>query len=412
MARKYRRATGVAGSAKVAPVAASAPTNRVPKAGQTPTVPPSRQAASAGGKSTACSGLPVARPLSDRNGGSDFATFLQGLTPEDIWAYPHFARVWIKRPLAVNERRALRGLCHGNVRVFSDGDRLRDAEGQIVRWSKDSRRKGSDGKPLHKKGEAYRVHINFPYQQEVHLICPTPEAIAYLHSRNDRAPSLNDMPATDKKPPLIIYAEIAHELILKDHIELQATFDAFAYCLVQRWPGTFGPRRAKRNRYVSAAGNLVSTGRRWPGNYRTAYTGKASPVTGQPDCFKNEGRYCGALAVRNQGIRSLSDLLDFDFRAYVLKTLRLEYLDMQHLGRWHRNKVEGTKRQKPEPDDIRTARVLMRAYGYDLNGYGTMSVQSFLNQYPFGRGPFVKSVSVEHLLPEAKSALDFGVTLT
>lgn len=345
--------------------------------------------------------------LSHRNGGSDFADFLRRLTPEDIFAYPHFARVWLKRPLDQAEHRRLRDLCQGTVRVFKDGHRLRDADGKIVRWSRDSRRKDKDGAPLHKKGDAYRVHINQPYQQEVHLICPRPEAITFLDARDDSVAFCNA-----KKPPLIIYLEIAHELILRDEIELRVAFDAFAHCLVQLWPGTFGPKRIRRSRFVSDTGNLVSTGRRWPGSYRTIYTGKVSPVTGQPECFKNEMRLCGSREVRKGGITSLLEWLNFDYGAYVLKTLRLEYLDMAHLGRWHRNKVEGTKRQKSEPADIRTARVLWRAYGYDLNGNGTMSVQSFLSQYPFGRGPFVKSIPIGHLLPVARSSLDFGSLLT
>lgn len=351
-------------------------------------------------------------------GRPSFADFLERLRPEDIWGYPHFVRVWIKRPLSKEEHKFLRSQCHGSFSVHNDGGFLRDAEGNKVLRTRDSRRKNADGKPVYKRGDPVRLHINLPYMRELHLICPKPAALKFLADRDDRVAFTNSgaLPERDKKLPKTIYLEIAFDLIMRDGEELRQAFDAFTHSFVQPWMGWRKKRvsaagdpnqkfeREKRTKFILPYANFVSTGRRWPGTSWALYTGKHSPVTGQIDAFKLEQRHHGAHAVRSVA-KNLHDLANIDYAAHMLKAVTLQTIDLERLGRYHNNKANGTKRQKPHPDDIRTGRVLWRAYGYDLSSNGTMSVQSFLDQY--GRGPFVKSIPFDHLLPDAESALCF-----
>jgi hypothetical protein len=97
-------------------------------------------------------------------------------------------------------------------------------------------------------------------------------------SRDDRIPKGDGaLPKRDRQPPLIIYLEIALDIILANEQILREAFAAFKRCFVQLWNG--------KNEAIEFDNGGMSTGRRWNGKYLSGYISKPSPVTGEVDCL-------------------------------------------------------------------------------------------------------------------------------
>lgn len=295
----------------------------------------------------------------------DAAAFLAALTPLDVYAYAHSTRILFKRPLTAEERQHLTDNCQ-SFDVRRHGQVVKDASGN------------------------FRQLNIFPFREQVQLVGANRVALEYLASRDDRVAKRNGaLPKRDRQPPLIIYLEIALDIILPDEQILRKAFAAFKRCFVQLWNG--------KNETIEFDNGGMSTGRRWNGKYVTAYISKPSPVTGEVDCLHIEYRICGASAVRAIGIASIADLLAFDFRAFWQKHLILRDVAIERLGRHSLNKRFGTRRQAPSPDDRRTGQVIWRARAYDRSG--GHSVQALIQNY--GSGPYLKRIAVDHFLPSA-----------
>lgn len=325
----------------------------------------------------------------------EHAIFLLSLDPQNIYAAHHFTKIWLKVPLAEDEHRIMKANC-AHFSAHAKGAVLRDAEGKIIIRKHDSWRK-RDGVPIAKRGDIIRVHLNQPFNQQLHINGANRKAREALLAHDDRIPNIfGNLPKRDPMPPLIISNEIALELIFSNEMDLLRAHEAFAHCLVQPW-------NSDHNRYSAGYAEFVSTGRRWRGKFQVLYTSH-SRVTGELNCLRHEERAGGAQAVRDSGILSLKDWAYFDFTERADKRLSLFALDKQRWGRFDRNRATGAKRQLPDDDDLHTGRMLWRVHGYDLGGSGTKSIQSVVVSY--GRGPFLTRLSVPHLRPPRYSSLD------
>lgn len=294
---------------------------------------------------------------------ADDSAFITALKPLDSYLYLHNARILFKRPLAPDERQYLADNCQ-SLTVHRHGQ-----------WVTDE------------NGASRQLNI-FPHREQVQVVGANQLALKFLALRDDRPPKNNGALAKrDRNPPLVIYLEIALDIILQDEQLLNRAFDAFTRCFVQLWNGKHG--------VIEFLNGGMSTGRRWNGKYATSYISKPSPVTGEVNCLHIEYRICSAQAVRAVGVNSLADLLMFDFRSFWEKHLILRQIDVERLGRHVLNKSLGTRRQAPGPKDRRTGQIYVRAYGY--NKSGTICAQALLQNY--GAGPFLKSIAVEHFLP-------------
>lgn len=300
------------------------------------------------------------------------AAFLAALNPSDVYPYCHSMRQLRKRPLTPSAQAYIRENCD-SLSVHRHGQLVSD-----------------------KRGRFHQVNI-YPFRERLQVVGPNPEVYKFLASLDDRIPdSTGKLPEHDLRPPLITCLEITLDIILSDEKVLRTAFDALKRCFVQRWNG--------KHETVEFGNGGMSTGRRWPGRYFTAYISKPSPVTGEVDCLHLEYRICSARAVRDIEVQSVSDLLTFDHTRFWKKNLVFLDIDFRRLGRNHRNKAEKRKRQKPDIDDRRIGQSLWRANAYDQSG--SLCVQEFLKNY--GPGPYLEPIPIGHLLPSSSQNASGG----
>jgi hypothetical protein len=300
-------------------------------------------------------------------GRTDHAAFFAALRPLDAYTYFHSMRLLRKRPLTVGEREHLGDNCTSLV-IHRHGQ-----------WVK-------DGSGVHRQLNIY------PFTEELQLVCPNRTACEFLAALDDRVPYSRDkLSKHDRHPPLIVYLEVALDMILPDEGTLHAAFSALKRCFVQRWNG--------KNETIEFDNGGMSTGRRWRGKYVTSYISKPSPVTGEIECLHTEYRVGSAPAVRAVGVASIGDLLTFDHVAFWRKHFLLSDVDLERLGRHFRSKNQRRQRGRPKrsADDRRTGQVVWRACGYDRSG--SLCVQALIRNYCSGQ--FLKRIASDHLLPSA-----------
>jgi len=137
------------------------------------------------------------------------------------------------------------------------------------------------------------------------------------------------------------------------------------------------------------------TGQRRPGRRFVVYIGRPSKITGHAHCLHVEGRHHGSVAVRQIGVHSVRDLINFDFDQYWAKHLQLYAVDLDLLGRTYMNRIRKERRQKFEIDvigpityrkDRRVGGLLYRHHSVDPET-GFRSVQRFIDE--FGRGDYL-----------------------
>lgn len=294
------------------------------------------------------------------------ARFLQAdtdaLRPAKVSFFFHKIFVWIRGTLTDAESLRLHANSQG-AEIRKHGD-----------WYY------SNGKPIYQ--------LNNPgFTFRIELKVPTAAAWTDLAQRDDTSVTL---------------AEFAVDCSYCDDAERLKTHRAFDVGFVQPWQ-----RSNDRRSWVGNDG--TSTGRR-RGMYHTWYSDRASPAAGDHDpetgevwaCFHMEARVNTGTKLKHLGIANAADAANFDHEAFWGERFKLWVVDFERLGRHHLNKAAGKKRRGPHPKggyngksyDWHTGRVLWRAHAYDDSGM--LSVQTFLKNY--GRGPFLKAVSVEHLL--------------
>ena len=146
----------------------------------------------------------------------------------------------------------------------------------------------------------------------------------------------------------------------------------------------------------------TSTGQRRPGRRFHWYDDRPHKLTGEPNVFKIEGRYQGAPALRRIRIYRPADLLTFDHIKFWKRNFKLCDVDIEHLGRYHENRLRGERRQKPLIDggynfDCGTGGILFTALAAEThNQQGRFTTQQLIKNY--GKGPFIRPIDVSHLL--------------
>lgn len=110
--------------------------------------------------------------------------------------------------------------------------------------------------------------------------------------------------------------------------------------------GSRGKRGVEQVHEIERATTRYDAGR-WSKNGIALYTERHSRVTGELYCLHLEWRANGARAVQSAGIKSASDLLEFDHHAFWKKRLLLVDVDPERLGRLFRNRPSGLKSRTP-----------------------------------------------------------------
>lgn len=275
--------------------------------------------------------------------------------------------------------------------------------GGISRAERDALRANSLSVEILKHGDWYYVdgkpiyQLNNPkFSQRIELKVPNAVAWGCLAARDDTSVTL---------------AEFAVDCLFPHDVDRLNTQKAFDIGFVQRWQ-----RDNDRRSWVENDG--TSTGRR-RGLYHTWYSDRPSPAAGDHDletgevlgCFHMEGRVNTGTKMKQLGIANARDAANFDHMAFWRERFILYVVDFEKLGRYHLNKRDGAKRRTPHPEgyngqnyDWHTGRILWRANAYDESG--VLSVQTFLKNY--GRGPFLKPVSVQHLLGAGNGSMSIA----
>ncbi len=239
----------------------------------------------------------------------------------------------------------------------------------------------------HGGGAKLRVHnrparFNRRYCQRLTLFQPTTDALQSLATRDHH----------------LTYAEISLDWIFSCKPHKNEAVDCLWQHLV---------KNNHRDQGVIFVGN-EGTQSRYSGprnapNVIVVYSDKPSRVTGQNHCVHLDWRVAGGAALRRNGIHSLRDLLDFNFREFWERRLRICSLDLRSLGRMHCNRNNSVKRRGPWIQfdrngtfaydfHLRTGSIIVRASG---------STQAVIDRYRkyFEVNRCVITHNVRHLLP-------------
>jgi len=282
----------------------------------------------------------------------DLAIVGPRIKPEDTHVFVDVLHVWFRSPPTGKEMRQLRQHCG----ALLTGRAVRVAEPAAF----DAR-----------------------YQATLRFCQPDEWALQWLAKRND---------------VLLTYAEFARDLITPEYQELLGIFSRH---FVQRW-------HRKRECRLWENGNYRTGRRGQPGVWFQFYADRHCKITGEVECFHAEARVQGSAALRRIGINHPRDLLTFDHAGFWQGNLALLKVDRTRLGRWWRNKLDGTRRQTPIITksgydlDRATGNLLCRVYGRDA--FGNTSMQALVDN--LGRGPHLHSMLSANtiLLPNPHSA--------
>lgn len=156
---------------------------------------------------------------------------------------------------------------------------------------------------------------------------PRAEAFSYIESLGTRH--------------VVSQTHFALDLTVDDLRALEAVDAFFARHWVQRWRPAVRVETIAETRY-----SIPLTHR---GRNRTAqYSDRRSKISSAL-CTHLEWRCGNAAAVKQQGIRTVADLVGFDHRAFWKQKLQLRRIDFGRLGR----RLQRTSRRQPRPDDVR-----------------------------------------------------------
>jgi hypothetical protein len=125
------------------------------------------------------------------------------------------------------------------------------------------------------------------------------------------------------------------------------------------------------DRNVVTYENTTYTGQRKSGrpyHHWASYADKCCRVTGETGCVHVENRRVGQRLLRIIGIRSVDDMLNFDFGAFFRDRLPqlFQHVDLQQYGKVLSNKRTGERRHKSRVDE----RTLLdgRTFRYSRDG--------------------------------------------
>jgi hypothetical protein len=176
-----------------------------------------------------------------------------------------------------------------------------------------------------------RAQFNRRFRQRIQLRQPTENAFRLLAQRND---------------VLINGVEITLDLIFRNRAAKEAAADCLHQHLIRRWHG-----RRQEIRVQSDANGLIQyrfDARRSAPNKLALYPEDFTRVTGELFCLHLEWRAKGVKALRAVGIKSPTDLLSFDYRAFWQKRLCLYDVDRRKLGLMIGNRSTGRRHRTPK----------------------------------------------------------------
>jgi hypothetical protein len=217
------------------------------------------------------------------------------------------------------------------------------------------------------------------YRQRIELRQPSPKALQWLADRND---------------VLINRVEIALDYIFDSPNAQDDAQQFLHFHLIRRWHSkkqqvrlyraskerdSRGRRKAERVSEIFQAETRYDSSRR-SRNGIVFYPEKHSRMTGELPCLHVEWRANGLRAVQVAGIRSATDLLEFDHYAFWQKRLVLVDVDIERLGRIFRNRAENTRSRAPafKTDWAGRTTNMDRYWGHVILG-GVGSVQELLD---------------------------------
>ena len=158
-------------------------------------------------------------------------------------------------------------------------------------------------------------------RQRVDLRQPSADALRQLARRDD---------------VWINKVEVAIDYVFDSPVARDETSEFFDRHMIRRWHGKNQQIRVYRpgmqDDDEGGVGTRYDAGRGAP-NMTALYRNEFSRVTGEFNCVHLEWRLSGLRAVRNAGIESGRDLLEFNHRQFWQKRLLLYDLDCRRLGR-------------------------------------------------------------------------------
>jgi hypothetical protein len=184
------------------------------------------------------------------------------------------------------------------------------------------------------------------YRQRLELRQPLQTALQWVAERDDA---------------LVNRVEITLDYIFDSWSDRDQAQEFLHFHLIRRWRSkrqqvrlyrtskqldSRGRRTAERVYEIEDARTRYDSGR-WSRNGITVYVENHSRVTGELFCLHLEWRANGLRAVQSAGIKSASDLLEFDHHEFWKKRLLLVDVDSERFGRIVRNRRAGSKSRSP-----------------------------------------------------------------
>jgi hypothetical protein len=220
------------------------------------------------------------------------------------------------------------------------------------------------------------------YRQRIELRQPSVEALQGLAERDD---------------VFVNRIEITLDYIFDSLTALDRAQEFLHFHLIRRWHSkkqqvrlyrgsqerdSRGKRGVERVHEIEQATTRYDAGR-WSRNGLVIYTENHSRATGELYCLHLEWRANGLRPVQAAGIRSASDLLEFDHHAFWKKRLLLVDVDPERLGRLFRNRASGLKSRSPIfKTDWAGRQTNMDQYrGSHILKWGVGSLQELLDAY-------------------------------
>jgi hypothetical protein len=173
-------------------------------------------------------------------------------------------------------------------------------------------------------------------RQRIDIRQPSADALRQLARRDD---------------VLINKVEVALDYVFHSPVARDEAFEFLHRHMIRRWHGKKQEirlyRRGMQGDDEGGVGTRYDAARGAP-NMTALYRDEFSRVTGELNCVHLEWRLSGLRAVRNAGIESGQDLVEFNHRQFWQKRLLLYDVDPRRLGRLIRNHVHGTRRRTSE----------------------------------------------------------------
>jgi hypothetical protein len=266
--------------------------------------------------------------------------------PPEIHCYFDKLRLWLITPLNDREHKQLEAECRGRVERF-DTPAI-----------------------FHPK-----------YRQEIQVYQPYPKALHMLTYLGDRDGAM------------LVSAELARDLSPIPDRLMEFVKRAVRHAYAEPYHRSTTPTKSFPHGF-STRDAASRKDKRRRGKWSTWYTDDPDRFDGVSPCLHFEVKVEGASALRRVGLNHPRDLVGFDFESFFARHLTLYAIDFKRLGRFHRNRRSGSKRQKPERWDGRLGYSLWWIHSR-IKHTDDHLLQQFLDSY--GKGPFLVPLSITYV---------------